>query len=114
MASRALEKCEAKLSGLEGSVERLAAQLRLGRRSQSLSDLSDLKVESVVIVTKLIDEIIMSAGDPLVLKKLHRCHHCHTPLDEEVHVGVKQGIGNCTLDHWPLCSRDIPKGWEVK
>ena len=84
-------------------------------RSKSLSDLGDSGLGSVEVVEKLLDEIMTDviAKKP-VGKKSRRCHQCHTPLDEQVHAGVKYGIGVCILPHWPNCDGDIPDGLEAK
>ena len=72
----------------------LKDQLHL--KSRSLSDLSremgdDGKTDK--------DEVGVGSN----AKKTRRCHQCHTPLDEQVHVGVKSGVGVCSLPHWHLC-----------
>ena len=83
-------------------------------RSRSLSALTVMtRTESGVEGQSEVDKM-EAANDNTATKKSRRCHQCHTPLAEQVHVGVKTGVGVCPLPHWEGCERDIPKGDEAK
>ena len=57
-------------------------------------------------------DMLEGGADKTKAKKARRCHQCHAPLDE--HVGVKTGVGVCSLPHWHLCDGNIPEGDEAK
>ena len=83
-------------------------------RSRSLSALTVMtRTESGVEGQSEVDKM-EAANDNTATKKSRRCHQCHTPLAEQVHVGVKTGVGVCPLPHWEGCERDIPRGDEAK
>ena len=77
-----------------------------------MSQLVNLHVDPVIdMVVEKMDDVDTSKPKG---KKLRRCHQCHTPLDEQVHVGIKTWVGVCTLPHWSGCEGDIPEGEEAK
>ena len=76
-----------------------------------MSGLDSPRVEQVDLVDQLVAGKMLTVAKP---KKPRRCHQCHTPLDDQVHNGVKYGVGVCTLPHWSGCEGDIPAGEEAK
>ena len=84
-------------------------------RSQSLSALTVMTRtgESGVGDQEEVDKM-EETNEKITIKKARRCHQCHTPLAEQVHVGVKTGVGVCPLPHWEGCDGDIPRGDEAK
>ena len=122
-----LEDCQVRVSELTRRVEKLSKTCRESSankvreeflslpgvlRSKSLSQLVNLHVDPVIdMVVEKMDDVDTSKPKG---KKLRRCHQCHTPLDEQVHVGIKTGVGVCTLPHWSGCEGDIPEGEEAK
>ena len=108
--------------GLTEQVERLSQFCNAGKvgkesllcpaisRSRSVSDLeiSGLPPMAGVVSMAGVD------ADKTKSKKQRRCHQCHTPLEEAVHVGVKSGVGVCPLPHWEDCDGDIPEGQEAR
>ena len=78
-----------------------------------MSGLDSPRVEQVDLVDQLVAGRMLTVDKPKP-KKPRRCHQCHTPLDDQVHNGVKYGVGVCTLPHWSGCEGDIPAGEEAK
>ena len=80
-------------------------------RAKSLPDLDRLEERQVTMSEETDPEVTLVVPKP---KRPRRCHQCHAPLDEEAHVGLKAGVGVCTLPHWEFCPGDIPEGEEAK
>jgi hypothetical protein len=128
LAIRILDDCQYRLSELSSTVDGLSKNCRNKQvrdqsllvpgvtRSRSLSDLVRVEVPPVTMLDGLVSDkmdVVTEKSIPKA-KKSRRCHQCHTPLEEQVHSGVKTGVGVCTLPHWHACDGNIPEGEEAK
>ena len=118
-ALRLLEGCQDRVSQLTSRIDSLSRlnveeqvsgqqllRLPLVVRAQSMPDLERLENIQVTMSEDQLSETIPAVPKS---KTPRRCHQCHAPLEEQVHAGIKAGVGVCSLPHWESCLGDIPE-----